>query len=60
MTEYWHRSSSCESGSCLEVATCPSTVKVRDSKDPEGPVLEFTHGEWQAFPDGIRNGEFDL
>lgn len=31
---------------------------LRDSKDPEGPVLAFTPGEWDAFLAGVRNGEF--
>jgi hypothetical protein len=33
---------------------------VRDSKDPQGPVLLFTPDEWRAFVGGVRNGEFDL
>jgi len=33
---------------------------VRDTKDGEqGPVLSFTHDEWQAFLAGVDNGEFD-
>ncbi|GGL42178.1 DUF397 domain-containing protein [Planomonospora parontospora] len=32
---------------------------VRDSKDPDGPVLAFTPSEWDAFVDGVKNGEFD-
>ncbi|AJZ82822.1 MULTISPECIES: DUF397 domain-containing protein [Streptomyces] len=35
---------------CVEVATnVPNTVAVRDSKDPEGPVLRFTPAAWAAF-----------
>ncbi|MDF3293755.1 DUF397 domain-containing protein [Streptomyces silvisoli] len=36
-------------GQCIEVATCPTAVHVRDSKDPEGPALAFTLTEWSAF-----------
>lgn len=48
-------------GSCVEVAfldngACP--VLVRDSKHQSGPVLEFTHAEWDAFLKGVRAGEF--
>lgn len=32
---------------------------VRDSKDPNGPMLRFTATEWAAFLDGTKNGEFD-
>jgi hypothetical protein len=34
-------------------------IEVRDSKDRGGPVLRYTVGEWDAFLDGARNGEFD-
>lgn len=33
---------------------------VRDSKDPDGPVLNFTNKEWEAFRAGVLAGEFDL
>jgi len=46
-------------GGCVEVATnLPGVVAVRDSKDPAGPVLEFTAEEWLAFISGVRAGEF--
>lgn len=32
---------------------------VRDSKDPDGPVLLFTPAEWEAFVAGVKAGEFD-
>jgi hypothetical protein len=48
-------------GECVEVATnLPGVVAVRDSKNPGGPVLTFTPGEWTAFLDGAAEGEFDL
>ncbi|RCG32387.1 DUF397 domain-containing protein [Sphaerisporangium album] len=31
---------------------------VRDSKNPGGPVLAFTPGDWAAFVRGIKQGEF--
>lgn len=34
-------------------------VGVRDSKNPTGPALVFTPGEWDAFTAGIQGGEFD-
>ncbi|MEU5213307.1 DUF397 domain-containing protein [Streptomyces sp. NPDC020742] len=47
----WHKSShsSEEGGACVEVAAHPSTVHVRDSKDPEGPHLDFSPGAWASF-----------
>ena len=35
-------------------------VAVRDSKDPEGPMLRFTAAEWSAFAAGMAAGEFEL
>lgn len=32
---------------------------VRDSRDPDGPVLIFTEAEWIAFSLGAKAGEFD-
>jgi hypothetical protein len=32
---------------------------VRDSKNPTGPALIFTPGEWDAFLAGAKDGEFD-
>jgi hypothetical protein len=46
-------------GNCVEVAII-QTVLVRDSKDPEGPILRFTFDEWTVFVAGVRGGEFDL
>nr|WP_228537886.1 DUF397 domain-containing protein [Nocardia sp. XZ_19_231] len=34
-------------------------VALRDSKNPEGPVLIFTPSEWTAFTAGVHDGEFD-
>jgi hypothetical protein len=44
----------------VEVADLPDGGRaVRDSKDREGPALVFTPGEWSAFAEGVRAGEFD-
>lgn len=54
------RSSYCGNGAaCVEVAVSDG-VLVRDSKDPDGPVLSFDAGEWSAFLAGCKAGEFDL
>ena len=57
----WIKSSlSFSNSNCVEVASLPGNgIGVRDSKDTEGPVLQFTPGEWDAFLGGVRNGEFD-
>jgi len=56
----WVKSSySYACGNCVEVQHEDSSVSVRDSKDPSGPVLTFTAGRWKAFIAGCRAGEFD-
>ncbi len=59
----WQKSSHSGSngGQCVEVArNLPGVVAVRDSKDPAGPSLLVTTGEWRAFLDGVRRGGFGL
>lgn len=56
----WKRSTRCDSGTCVEVASLKDGVVVRDSKDPEGPVLRFTHDEWHAFILGAQQQEFNF
>ena len=48
------------SDNCVEVAFVADTVGVRDSTDPEGPVLAFSSDRWQAFVREARFGGFDL
>lgn len=58
----WTRSSRCSgaNSTCVEVALCGGTVRVRDGKDPAGPVLVFSADEWRAFEHGVLAGEFNL
>ena len=58
----WRKStrSGAQGGNCVEVAELPDGgMAVRDSKNPTGAVLNFTKGEWDAFLDGAKAGEFD-
>jgi hypothetical protein len=61
----WRKSTySGNGGECVEVADNFAAehgiVLVRDSKDPAGPILTFTRGEWTAFLHGAAAGEFDI
>jgi hypothetical protein len=47
-------------GECVEVATnLPGTVAVRDSKDPDGPILRFGAAAWAVFREELVRGAFD-
>jgi len=53
----WRKStySNGNGGACVEVArNLPGVVAVRDSKDPSGPALVFSPGDWKAFLARIR------
>jgi hypothetical protein len=55
----WRRSTRCETGACAEVAYFGGEVLLRNSRDPEGPVVRLTPVEWSAFAAGVKAGEFD-
>jgi Domain of unknown function (DUF397) len=56
----WQKSSfTANNGQCVELAALPEGgVAIRDSKNPDGPHLCFTAGEWAAFSKGFNAGEF--
>lgn len=59
----WTKSSfSGNNGSCVECTcdTTDDTIAVRDSKDPDGGILEFSHGSWNNFLLAVKAGDFDL
>jgi hypothetical protein len=35
------------------------SIAMRNSRDPEGPALIYTHAEIEAFIAGAKGGEFD-
>ncbi|MGV9844691.1 DUF397 domain-containing protein [Streptomyces fungicidicus] len=46
----WRKSSySPDASNCVELATTPTTVLIRDSKDTSGPRLGFSPTTWAAF-----------
>jgi predicted secreted Zn-dependent protease len=56
----WTKSSkSSTNGSCVEIqADGRGNVKVRDSKlGDTSPILVFNAQEWDAFVEGVRDGE---
>jgi hypothetical protein len=55
----WVTATASGSSNCVQAALIGEAVLVRDSKQPDGPVLTFTATEWDCFLDGVRGGEFD-
>lgn len=55
---HWRRSSFCSHSACVEVARIEDGYLVRDSKNPAGAYLAFTHQEWAAFMEGVKAGDF--
>ena len=57
----WRKSSfSTHNGNCVEVSgVSGEMVRVRDSKNPGGGVLNFTTAEWDSFIGGVREGVLD-
>ncbi len=58
----WRKASNSSSngGNCVEVALVGDAVAVRDSKNPDGPKLAFTPGDWKAFTAELKAGGFNL
>jgi hypothetical protein len=54
----WRKSSRCGSNACVEVAKVEDAYLIRDSKDPNGPVLRLTAAEWAEFLKAVKTGEF--
>ncbi|MGW5675045.1 DUF397 domain-containing protein [Streptomyces sp. NPDC003860] len=59
----WFKSSHSggDGGACVEVATGPDTVHVRDTKNHSGPQLTFTRTAWAGFVagQGTQSAEFN-
>lgn len=46
---------------CVEARFNGKRISVRNSKRPDGPVVQFTVDEWTAFLQGVRTSdEFDV
>jgi len=59
---HWRKSSYSGNGggNCVEVAgNFPHVIAVRDSKDPDGPVLMIDPGDWRKFIADVKAGRHD-
>jgi hypothetical protein len=62
MTEWRKSSHSGSSGQsdCVEMAVLPSTVGIRDSKNPHGPKFALPSSAAREFLNRIKRGDLDL
>jgi Domain of unknown function (DUF397) len=44
-----------QGGACVEIAQGVACVHARDSKHPQGPVLQFGPAEWRAFVTNVKS-----
>jgi len=45
-------------GACVEIAPMAGAILIRDSKDPDGPILRCSPETFRSFLDASRNGIF--
>jgi predicted secreted Zn-dependent protease len=57
----WRTALSCDGGACVEVAAAADrdVILMRNSRQPSGPLLEYTPEEWHEFVSGVKKGDFD-
>jgi hypothetical protein len=52
----WRKSSysGANGGNCIEITAAARLVAVRDSRDPQGPVLAFGPEAWKRFAGQVK------
>lgn len=56
----WRKAArSAGNGACVEIAQVNGQIAVRDSKDPEGPILSYSARVFRSFLRATKNGSID-
>ncbi|MBO2450771.1 DUF397 domain-containing protein [Actinomadura barringtoniae] len=50
----WRKSSASADGGCVEIYADERVVRVRDSKNPDGPELHVSRRGWSALLDVLK------
>jgi len=53
----WRRSSSCNGGTCVEVASLGQLIALRNSAKPGGVILSFSRSSWRDFIADVKAGK---
>jgi hypothetical protein len=57
----WRKSSNSQpDANCIEAASLPDAIAVRDSKNPGGPKFLITPADWRSFTASVKTGRHDL
>jgi hypothetical protein len=56
----WQKSSASGATNCVEVAFVQGWVLIRDSANPEGDMLRFSHAAWNSFLAEVRKADSNL
>jgi hypothetical protein len=46
-------------GACVQVAPVDGAILIRDSKDQDGPVVQYPDNSWRMFLGSAKRGRFD-
>lgn len=59
MNTEWTRSTTCSSGTCLEAREWEGYIQIRNSRNPDRPLITVPVEQWRNFTTAIKEGTYD-